>query len=576
MRKKITLRGRFMRTLILFSVLTLILWFGYHQVNYSAVRSVAEENTRLVADNLTAQISAEFAQMRTITSAIAGSSYIQEFLSEKDVTAYYEKAGIASEIIQKAAFPITSADNVLAINADGVTYRFSGGLSSQSCEALYKSIAGAGTVYTVVELDKILYYCHSAPVFSMAGQSHVRLGSIAMLTGLERTRRTLDHEDSQTNMDIAVVFDGVIIMSSNPSLEGVAADELYARYGMVTTALVDGTPLSIAAAIPKGELDSRSALFMFTSLAFIGLLFLMIAVLYRFLSRDMIKPMTSVVADVASLDGGQYRRLAELPVIGKPDFESLVNSINEMLERTEKYYTELTNERQKVFDAELARQKMRMGLLAMQMDAHFVANTLIGIKSLAVRGDNEQAAQMAEGLGFLIRQQHKGDMPVNVFTEFMVLDKYIEVIKIRYSDEFSYDYDLDDRLSGCVMPGFILQPVVENSVEHGLREKTLEQGARLFIKGVIQDGKVHIEVSDTGAGIPPGKLKAIQESLASAEPQDFPEPGLRGVALMNIQRRIRLQFGNEYGVGIESDFGKGTTVTLSFPLILEQEPCEDN
>jgi two-component system sensor histidine kinase YesM len=277
--------------------------------------------------------------------------------------------------------------------------------------------------------------------------------------------------------------------------------------------------------------------------------------------------MASIVAGVESLDGENIKRLHELPVLGKPDFQSLVLTINDMLERTEKHNAELLGERQKVFDSELARQKMRMGLLAQQMDAHFVTNTLIGIQNLAARGESEKAAEMAGGLGFLLKHQHKGDVPVNVFDEFLALQKYIEVMNTRHGGKFTYDYELDEALCDYLMPGFIMQPVVENALEHGLGNK--EQDARLYIKGFIDNGRVCIEISDNGAGLPPAKLKSVRENLEIAEPSDFPEPGLRGVALMNVQRRIRLQCGNDYGVQIESDFGKGTTVTLTFPLIPE-------
>ena len=569
MKSKLSLRGRFLRTLIIFSFLTLVLWFGYHQTNFTAVSRIAEESTRLAAENLTGQISAEFAQLRTITSTIAGSSYIQDFLNERDWMAYYDKAGIASEIIRQTAFPITSADSVLAINAEGIAYRFSGGLSSQSCEELYKSIQGAGTIYTVVELDNTLFYCHSAPVFDFSGKSPVRLGNVSILTGLEKTRNMLTFEDSLINMDIAVIIDGEIIMSNNYALEGTSADALPGAYELVTTTRVDGTPLSIAAAIPRSALFPGSNMFLVTSLVFIGLMLVVILVLYRYLSTEMIQPMASVIAGVASLDGGKNKRLAEMPVLGKPDFQSLALTINDMLERTEKHNAELMTERQKVFDAEMARQKMRMGLLAQQMDAHFMTNTLVGIQSLIARGNSEQALQMSDGLGFLLRHQHKGDMPVNIFEEFLAIQKYVEVMNIRHGNRFKYDYDLDEALCDYLMPGFVMQPIVENALEHGLGGK--EQDARLYIKGYIENGRVCMEISDNGTGVPPGKLKSVRENLENAEPRDFPEPGLHGVALMNVQRRLRLQFGNDYGVQIESDFGKGTTVTLTFPLIADKE-----
>ena len=234
--------------------------------------------------------------------------------------------------------------------------------------------------------------------------------------------------------------------------------------------------------------------------------------------------------------------------------------------RVEKYYDGLVDEQKKTFDTEMARQKMHIGLLSSQMDSHFITNTVIAVKSLADRGENEQAAQVADGLGYLLKHQRKGGALINIFDEFMALQKYIEIMSIRYGGRFAYDYEIDDLLSEYSMPGFILQPIVENALEHGLGSKELD--ARLYIKGFTQDGKIYIKISDNGVGIPPGKLKTMRDNLANTEPQDFPEPGLHGVALINVHKRIRLQFGLDYGVDIESDFGKGTMVTLIFPLIV--------
>jgi two-component system sensor histidine kinase YesM len=212
---------------------------------------------------------------------------------------------------------------------------------------------------------------------------------------------------------------------------------------------------------------------------------------------------------------------------------------------------------------------MQMGLLSSQMDAHLVFNTLANIESLSDIGENEKSAQMANGLAILLRHQNKGDTMTNVLKEFSVLEKYIMLMNIRHDGKYRYDYDLDDNLSDCLMPGFILQPIVENALMHGFGGEYVEP--RLAIKGSIQGDKIRIEVSDNGAGIPLDKLKAIRDSLERYEIDDFPDPGLQGVALPNIQRRIRLQFGNEYGIGIDSDLGEGTTVTVVLPHICDTD-----
>ena len=115
----------------------------------------------------------------------------------------------------------------------------------------------------------------------------------------------------------------------------------------------------------------------------------------------------------------------------------------------------------------------------------------------------------------------------------------------------------------------ILQPIVENALTHGLHNKDIH--AELLIDGKVQDKMIIFEITDNGSGIPPAELQELQRKLSTVEIEDFPEPGLHGVALCNIQRRIRLRFGNEYGIVITSTMEKGTKVSVKLPFIADKE-----
>ena len=562
---KVSLRHRFVFALFLCTGMILVLWFGYHHIAHQAISRAARENTILAANALNARIGAEFAQMQTVTTAIADSASVRVFLKERDVTAYYEKAELVSEIIQNAAFPITSADSVITFGAGGNYFRFSGGLSHDSCEALGQAFQGAGTAYTVIELDHTLFFCHNMPVFDAQGLTPVRIGNVVMLTGLDKTRRMLEDEDTPADIDMAVIFDGIVILSNNHALEGGDADGLTARYSMISSAPVAGTTLTVAAAIPPSALFPENTLFLAMSATLLLILLLVITWLYRYLSGNMIRPMTNIIAHVRAIGGGKPGRL---PETGKKDFDALVLDINDMLDRTETYNAELAAQRQSLFDAEMLRKDMRISLLASQMDAHFVVNTLKSIKRLSDIGETGKTGQMADGLAAILQHQHSGDALVNVFDDLQILEQYVDVMNIKFDGKYTVEYDVEDKLEACMMPGLILQPIVENALTHGLQSKA--QDARLIIKGLLRDDVVFFTISDNGVGIPPAKLKAIRDSLAGAEIGDFPAPGLRGVALENIQRRIRLRYGAEYGITVESDLGKGTTVTVSLPIVSDR------
>jgi len=277
--------------------------------------------------------------------------------------------------------------------------------------------------------------------------------------------------------------------------------------------------------------------------------------------------MTSVIGGVASLDGELTGRLHELPVTGKPDFESLVLAINRMLDRTEQFSNELLDERQKLFDAELLQRDMKIGLLTSQIDAHFVVNTITSIHTLSSQGDNERAGQVADGLAQIIKHRYSGDELRNMFIELEMVEAYIAIMNIRYNDRFTAEYDVDDELVEYLIPGLVLQPIVENALTHGLKSE--EAGMSLRICGQVEENAIIIEVFDDGIGIEHTKLESIKETLERKEISNFPEPGLSGIALTNIHKRIRLWFGDSYGIAIDSTPDKGTTVTIRLPAIKE-------
>jgi two-component system sensor histidine kinase YesM len=559
MRGKATLQNRFIFSVAFYAVVLIILWFGYYLITHQTLSQIERSNTILTADSLTQQISAEFQQMNTIASVIAGSEYVQDFLGEGNVTAYYEKAGAVAEIVRQTAFSFSAADGIVAISENGRFYRFSGGYSQSALENLQESLRGSDTVYTVVELDGVLFLCHSVPVIDYSHSFSQRLGNIVLLTSLDKTRRMLAQEDAA---DRAVLLDGVVILASNPELEGLAAAEMETRYDMLSVAPVAGTNLSVIAAIAGGTLFPVASLFYFIAFISLCLLLVMIYLLYRYQSAYFIEPMANIIADIRAVGSHEGR----LSPMGISDFDTLVADINAMLDRTAEYNAALATERQKLFDNESARQNMRLSLLSAQMDAHFVVNTLQSIKRLADVGETEKAGRMAEGLAAILQHLHTGDALVNVFDDMQILEKYLDIMNMKFDGKFSVKYEIDDRLVGCLVPGFILQPVVENALMHGLGNK--EGDAQLKITGAIHDETIVFAVFDNGAGIKPERLQELQEGLAHTELSDFPNPGLRGVALQNIERRIRLRHGDGYGIKLASEYGKGTTVTVVLPLII--------
>ncbi len=539
--KKLSLQGRFFAVLSVQVALILLLWFSYHSIATSTIKKQATENANLTANAILLQISDEFNNMKQASATIAGSTSVQDFLCEQDVTLYYERATSVSEVIEKIAYPISGSDSLILINSQGQYYRFSGSTSNASCELLYDSFKDSGSVFTVVGLDDTLYFCHAGPVLSAKAQPPMRIGNIIILTGLAKTRRLLE-TDHHTDVDTAVILHNKVLLSNLTSLEGTDADDLDNQYSSVIFADIADTGLQVAACVRGDTARTARNTFFVISLAMITLFMLTFALMYRYLLTGMIRPMSAILQDVSKINTGRGR----LPATGRTEFDELVDGVNAMLNRTESYH---------------------MGLLNRQIDAHFVVNALTSIQALAERGEVVKTQRSVSGLGYLLKHMHAGDAPTNIFAEMEALEQYISLMNIRHNEKFIVEYEVDDRLSDYCMPGLILQPIVENALTHGLQSKTDQ--CRLLIVGKLDNSELVFTITDNGAGMLPAQLDNLLQKITVKENDDFLDPELQGVALANIQKRIELQYGADFGIEISSTHNIGTTVTIRLPAILD-------
>lgn len=505
--KSRALLRRFTLVLAVYGALVLGLWFGYHKLAFASIRSTNGENIALTTDRLLTNISADFSDMKVVASVIAGSVYVQDFLMETDVAAYFEKATVASEIVSKAVYPMAVVDSVITMTNGGDFYRFTGSVSNQACQKIFASMGKGGEVQSVVDLDGTLYFCYLSPVVITQSGAPKRIGSVVLLNELQKTRRSLE-TGRLTGVDTVLLLDGVVLLSNQRSLEGQRLETLAAQYGEVNEAPVDGTSLTVAGLVTRSTLHAGQRLFLLVSAAMLALSLAMLALLYRYLKRSMLTPLLQT------------------------------------------------------------KDEMQMGLLSTQMDAHLVFNSISCIQTLAQRGDNEKAAQVAAGLAAILKHQHLGGNLVNTFVELEALERYIEIMNLRHEDRYRVDFDVEDTLADYLMPSGILQPIVENALTHGLRYQT--GPCRLHIQGALSDGNVRFVLSDNGAGMPPDVLEALREKLRRAQESDFPEQGLQGVALINIQKRLLARYGVPFGIAVDSTQGGGTTVRVTLPALIDK------
>ncbi|MCI6956261.1 MAG: histidine kinase [Clostridiales bacterium] len=217
-----------------------------------------------------------------------------------------------------------------------------------------------------------------------------------------------------------------------------------------------------------------------------------------------------------------------------------------------------------ILRAELTEQKMSMLYLKSQVNPHFLYNTLDTIRIQAQLNGDKKVADLLMRLVDFFRLSVKVDRPlVTLEDEMELLEAYMELMCYRYP-ELRCEYDIDPELGGAQVPNFILQPIVENSLLHGLKNRGY-RGEVAISAQRTPEGAMEIQVRDTGSGFAPGKKEAIDEMLRSYAKQ---APKLTGnsIGILNVQKRIKLLCGREYGLWYTENESGGVTAHILLPL----------
>ena len=224
----------------------------------------------------------------------------------------------------------------------------------------------------------------------------------------------------------------------------------------------------------------------------------------------------------------------------------------------------LTLENPEALRAELTEQKMSMLYLKSQVNPHFLYNTLDTIRIQAQLNGDTKVADLLMRLVDFFRLSVKVDRPmVTLDDEMELLEAYMELMCYRYP-ELQCEYDIDPDLGGAHVPNFILQPIVENSLLHGLKNKGY-RGEVTISAQQAGDGRLEICVRDTGSGFEGGRKVEIDEMLRAYAKQP-PKLSGNSIGILNVQKRIKLLCGREYGLSYTENEGGGVTAHILLPL----------
>ncbi len=230
----------------------------------------------------------------------------------------------------------------------------------------------------------------------------------------------------------------------------------------------------------------------------------------------------------------------------------LSDSFNQMIDKIDELIEQVTTERIRLKDAELE-------LLQAQINPHFLYNTLDTITWLAEDGKTNEVKAMVKSLSDFFRTSlNNGKDIISIEEEMLHVRSYLQIQKVRYMDILEYEIDVPDDIYEYRIPKISIQPLVENALYHGIKNK---RGlGHIRVTGERVDDEIVLEVLDDGIGIMPERLEMIKRGIDEKAPEENDIYGLH-----NVDERIKLKFGRQYGLKIDSTYGEGTSVKVFLP-----------
>jgi sensor histidine kinase YesM len=299
-------------------------------------------------------------------------------------------------------------------------------------------------------------------------------------------------------------------------------------------------------------------------IAYIGILStIVIAMLSYILSHNITSPLRKLMIKMKRVEKGELS--GRMKYTGNAEIDLLNRIYNNMLDSINKLITE-------VYESKLAEKNSKISALQSQINPHFLYNTLNIMKSISRIKGVEEVAEISESLADLFKYSMKHlKKPVPLKDELEHVENYMRIQQYRFGERFSLTSEIPDNLLQASVPKLTVQPIIENAVNHGLSNVKGGGLIDLKVRLTTQKNKKKLEdiliitVTDNGQGMNEETLTKLQGKLHSSKLTRY-DDDQGGIGLVNIQQRIQLLHGPNYGLKIDSVLDKGTTVMLELPF----------
>lgn len=312
--------------------------------------------------------------------------------------------------------------------------------------------------------------------------------------------------------------------------------------------------LSYVNILPFDNVSSKTSLLNNLMIASFIVFLVVILLISRKLARTISKPLEDLTTKMKQVELGNVKPMIEEATTHSSDeigqlhtnFVSMIGRMNTLIAEN--------------YSKQLVIKETEYRALQAQINPHFLYNTLDSINWLAKMNKQQDISSIAESLGNMMRTIISKKEPlITLEEELTIVHHYMVIQSYRYKSRLTFSMEQLDNLNSLRIPKLTIQPIVENAIQHSLEEVIGECQIHIFFK--VKEDHLYITVQDNGVGMTQDTIDSIYAGTV--------KPKRSGIGLANIMERLRIMFGEPYGIQIESQVGKGTAVTVKIPSAKE-------
>jgi two-component system sensor histidine kinase YesM len=433
--------------------------------------------------------------------------------------------------------------------------------------------------WTYVSLLREIYY---------PNETHVGILQVDMLIDKFFQKTFSPIQDGQSHMLVVDRLGRIFTDKGNPFFKNINLEQLRRDWdthphegGSSFTFAVGDTPyLCLSTPIdqlganllnvvslktPVTQIKDTRNLFIAAAVVLIALL----SIITYFLQSLILKKLSILRDSMKKVRRGDLNVQIDMDAGG--EVGELAHHFRQMLKKMNELIVEAVNKQAATKEAELNSLKN-------QIDAHFLYNTLENLKMLAEVEAQYTISDSLTSLGALMRYSLKwSNDHVRLRDEIQHIQNYIAIMNIRYDDKLELKLDIPEGYQEQEVLKMSLQPLVENAVKHGMNtDRARREGIEILIRACQKNDAMLIEVTDDGAGMSPEKLGELHEKISMDDAPFYSKYGHKsagvnegnGIGLRNVTQRIKMYYGNEYGIHVESAEGAYTQVRMKLPYLI--------